>query len=183
MPAMSYPRTQAFIHNGYWDEETRAHPAMKWMEAYTLDMESHTFDPKWYTSDFSLHKADGRVFNGLEGALVGLRETYAPLPKHFHEPYYLSCIETQDGWEMLGQARAYAILPGKPAIDEVKVKDNIHGLEWDIALPAAFKFRYVKDTNGPDGILMSRTELMSDSGPALKRLLKRGVLKWQDLGF
>ena len=82
---------------------------------------------------------------------------------------------------MLGQATAYAVLPGKPAADEVKVKDNIHGLEWDIALPAAFKFRYVRDSRGPDGILMSRTELMSDSGVALKKLLKRGVLKVENL--
>ena len=59
----------------------------------------------------------------------------------------------------------------------MKVKDKLHGLEWDTALPAAFKFRYVRDSRGPDGILMSRTELMTDSGVALKKLLERGVLK------
>lgn len=33
---MSFPTKSAFIHVGTWDDETRKHPAMKWMEDYTL---------------------------------------------------------------------------------------------------------------------------------------------------
>lgn len=34
---MSIPTTPAFIHVGTWDDETRKHPAMKWMEDFTLE--------------------------------------------------------------------------------------------------------------------------------------------------
>jgi hypothetical protein len=34
---MSVPTTPAFVHAGTWDDETRKHPAMKWMEEYTIN--------------------------------------------------------------------------------------------------------------------------------------------------
>jgi hypothetical protein len=34
---MSFPTTPAFVHVGTWNDETRKHPAMKWMEEYTLN--------------------------------------------------------------------------------------------------------------------------------------------------
>lgn len=32
---MSFPTTPTFVHTGPWNHQTRAHPAMKWMEDYT----------------------------------------------------------------------------------------------------------------------------------------------------
>lgn len=36
---MSYPTTQVFIHKGSWDDETRQHPVMHWMEQYTKEFD------------------------------------------------------------------------------------------------------------------------------------------------
>ena len=33
---MSYPTQPIFIHRGDWNDETRKHPAMKFMEDYTV---------------------------------------------------------------------------------------------------------------------------------------------------
>jgi hypothetical protein len=32
---MSYPTQPAFIHTGTWDDETRKHECMKWMQVYS----------------------------------------------------------------------------------------------------------------------------------------------------
>lgn len=35
MPSQSDTTVKAYVHFGTWDDTTRAHPAMKWMEEYT----------------------------------------------------------------------------------------------------------------------------------------------------
>ena len=164
----------------------RKHPAMRWMEQYTYAFDKHEHDQeffdKWYSDDFVLIMADGTEYKGKKDALVKLKEVYGALIAHYHDPYYSSTVEGKNGtWEMIGQAKLYAKLPGNPAEGEKPVKDP-KGRSWDIALPAAFKFVYAKG-DGPEGLLMTRTELMSDSTPIVMTLLKRGVMSPADLGL
>jgi hypothetical protein len=182
--------TPAFIHYGDWDDITRAHPAMRWMESFTRAWDSREWaiDPsvssKWFTSDFALTKADGTSTVGVEKGINVLRETYGALTGHLHEPYYVVVNETNNGWEMLGQATLYANLPGTPVSGEVKIKDG-EGKEWDMSVPSAFHFCYVRDESAKNGggILISKEEMISDSGVAMAILLKRGVLVAKDLGL
>jgi hypothetical protein len=157
---------------------------MRWMEEYTLNFDAGNDSPEWYHPDWTLHKADGTIIRGRDVALQALRELYKPLIAHLHEPFFAVCTETQDGWEMIGQARLYGKLGGQPAEGEEKFRDQ-QGNEWDICVPSAFVFQYVKDEKAENGmgILMKRSEIMTDSGVPMKVMLKRGLMKASDLGL
>jgi hypothetical protein len=102
---------------------------------------------------------------------------YQFFTSEFHEPYFLVTWDTKDGWEMIGQALLYANLPGEPTAQEKKVKD-LQGREWDVKIPGGFHFEYVKQAGAPhDGIVLKRTEITSDSMPAVQILMARGVIK------
>jgi hypothetical protein len=180
----SVPTTPAFVHHSTWDDTSRKHPAMKWMEDYTLDFDTHNFSPKWYSKDWTLHMADGKIVSGRDAGIAALRQLYGPLTSHFHEPYFFVCHEVADGWDMIGQAMLFGNLNGNPAPGEKKVKDR-QGREWDMGLPAAFHFHYVKDPEAENGggIVLKRTEIMSDSGVPMGIMLGRGLIKAQDLGL
>ncbi|MCJ1460821.1 hypothetical protein MMC28_011203 [Mycoblastus sanguinarius] len=184
---MSVPTVPAYIHTGSWDDETRKHPAMKWMEDYTMaSIDTRAWDTipysDYHTDDFTLYKADGSVEKGGKQAWEkGLPTVYGPFKSHLHEPNFLVCTETKYGWEMIGQANVYANLhvEGK----EPKVKDG-SGREWDHVTPGAFHFEYVKDSKAKhQGILLKSSRIFADSGPALMLMLKRGQLKPGDLGL
>ena len=93
---MSYPTTGAFVHTGTWDETTRKHPAMKWMERYTRNVvDTRKFDTDesptslGHTSDWTLQKSTGEVVEGVDKAWAALKEVYAP----FSERKWMGCIE------------------------------------------------------------------------------------------
>jgi hypothetical protein len=180
----SFPTTPAFVYRGTWDDTTRKHPAMKWMETYTKEFDTHGPSPKWYTADASLQKADGTEYHGREQSITAIKELYGPLTSHFHEPYFVMCSRTDDGYEMLGQAKLFANLPGQPAAGESKVKDK-SGKEWDIGVPAAFHFWYVNDEKAENGhgMAIKRTEIMSDGSAPMVVMLKRGLISAKDLGL
>ena len=182
---MSVSTRPAFIHWGTWDDETRRHPAMKWMEDYTAfynarsDWDQDTSD--WLSPDFTLVKPDGTVFADHKQAFKESKAMYQFFTKEFHEPYFLVCWENDQGWQMFGQAHMFANLPGNPSAGEQKVKD-LQGREWDVKIPGAFNFVYAKNPGAAHGgIEMTKAEIMSDSGPAVVNLLKRGVLKPEQL--
>ena len=64
------------------------------------------------------------------------------------------------------------------AADGSKVNDNT-SKDWDGAGPAAFKFEYVKQSDG--GIKLGSTEIFADPTAAMVTMLKRGMLKPEDL--
>ncbi|KIW11210.1 hypothetical protein PV08_10510 [Exophiala spinifera] len=182
----AFPTKPAFIHRGTWDDETRAHPAMKWMEEFTLNFnrrggweEART---DWHSDDFSLVKSDGTEVRGHEPAWEQVKAMYGFFTSELHEPYLLVCWETDDGWEMLGQANFYANCvggdeksSGERQQQQKKVKD-LQGREWDVKIPSAFRFVYVKtDAAAHGGIELKRCEIMSDSMPAVQILMQRGV--------
>lgn len=77
---------------------------------------------------------------------------------------------------MIGQAHVFARLRGNVTAQEKKVQD-LAGRDWDIKVPGAFHFWYVKQEGAPhDGIVMKKEEVMSDSLPAMQLLMARGVL-------
>jgi hypothetical protein len=102
---------------------------------------------------------------------------YQFFTSEFHEPYFLVTWETNDGWEMFGQANLFAELSGNATAQEKKVQDQT-GRDWDVKMPSAFRFVYTKQEGAPhDGILLKRIEVMSDSLPTVQLLMARGVIK------
>lgn len=179
----SAPTVSAFVHKGSWDETTRKHTAMKWMEKFTIEFDKRNFESQWYTSDCTLQKADGSPeVSGRDEYISHIKAIYGPLTEQFHEPYFISATETDDGWEMLGQAKLFANLPGKPAQGETKAKD-LSGKSWDVGVPSAFHFWYKKEKDGPDGLAIKRTEIISDSAVPMKVMMGRGLIKASDLGL
>jgi len=184
---MAYPTTPAFVHFGDWDEETRKHPSQAWMEHIVHNIfDAHKWDTPHsdlYTDDLVLLKPDGAEVKGGEASWAAVAELFSPFVAQHTEPFYLVTTDTDYGWEMIGKAKIYGTLPGKPSDGETKVKDG-KGREWDVAMPGGFRFQYVKDAGGPhDGILMKMVQICTDSGPVLMRMLRRGLIKPADVGL
>ena len=181
---MSFKTQPAFVaHNG-WDDETRKHPAMKWMENYTknfIDKADWSKASDYHTDDFTLQKSSGEVVSGIKEATGpnGIPSVYAPFAGWYHAPSFAVTIETANGWQMMGQANVYANLHGQAASGEKKVKSE-DGKEWDIVTPGAFLFEYVKDGSG---VKLKSTKIYADSAPGMMTMVKRGLIKPSDLGM
>lgn len=78
---MSYPTKSVYVHTGSWDDETRSHPCMAWMEKYTTTIiDERKWDTPtgdWHTSDFTFQKSTGEVAEGGDAAWKTLAEVYA----------------------------------------------------------------------------------------------------------
>ncbi|KAF3038963.1 hypothetical protein E8E12_001185 [Didymella heteroderae] len=179
---MSFQTKPAFVHFGTWDDETRAHPAMKWMEQYTYSFDGKAIDEvknNAMSHDHVLIRTTGQKDSGAQASVDALyKEIYAPFAKWSHVPEHLICYEVDDGWEMMGFATLWwnLAVPGKQESGG-KVKDA-QGNEWDGANPAAFNFRYRRDG---DSIRMCKTEVAADPSAAMVGMLKRGMMKPEDL--
>lgn len=139
---MSFPTKPAFVHYGDWDDETRKHPAMNFMEDYTRNaIDSRKFDAPhsdWHSDNYSYLKSDGTdIKSGGKDAWAGVGATYAPFTAHIHQPLFLMCIETDYGYEMQGQAWVFANFPGDVSAGEQKHKDGREGKEWDMKVNLA----------------------------------------------
>jgi hypothetical protein len=95
---MSFPTQNAFVHTGDWDDETRKHPAMKWMEQYTrTQIDERAFmkgasPNEWHVSDFVLQKSDGTRREGADKTNETLTEIYGLFSGgHKHEPTLVVC--------------------------------------------------------------------------------------------
>ncbi|ORX96756.1 hypothetical protein BCR34DRAFT_578443 [Clohesyomyces aquaticus] len=185
---MSYPTQPVFVAEGdsvaKWAPEIRAHPAIDWMHHFTKEVfDARNWDvpgSTYCTPDFVFQKSDGTEINGAEEGWAADKAMYAPFTAHKHEPRHFRLAETTDGWDLLGNARMYVNVPGQPGPGEKKVKD-LEGNEWDAVLYGTFRFIYVKDADGYQGIKLRRVELYSDPLPALGLLLKRGVMTPEQL--
>lgn len=168
-----------FMHTGDWSDETRNHPAIKWIEQYTYAFDENNSQPEpasdWYTDDISFRKPDGTEVQGIDKVVAEAAEVHGPFTKFIHVPYWLSCWETSDGWEMIGKADLYANMQGQPTADEKTVTSR--GEQWQVSLPAWFHFWYTKSPESKHGILIQRCEMMTDTMPAVQILTKRGVMK------
>lgn len=82
-------------------------------------------------------------------------------------------------WLLLGLSKAYSLLPGvgQEGGEKAKSKD---GKEWDVCVPAAYRFCFRKEeAAGVGGLLMSKTEVFSDSGPVVKMMMQKGLMLGQ----
>ncbi|KAK3677021.1 hypothetical protein LTR78_003226 [Recurvomyces mirabilis] len=177
---MSFPSQPAFIYEGGWSDETRKHPASKWLENYTTKvidtgLQGKSADGIGHTKDWTYQKSTGEVIEGNEKAWKALQETYAPFKEHLHDPKHVAIWETKDGWAMYGVASVYYKLqvPGEGGVK------GPHGKEWDGVSPGAFYFDIVKA--GGDKLQLRRTNIFNDPSAALVQMLKRGMLKPEQL--
>jgi hypothetical protein len=148
-------------------------------ETYThaVDAKVWNTEPsgKYLTPQHTFVKPNGDTITGGDATFTSLqKEVYGHFSEHLHDPEFLVAWDTQDGWGMLGIATLYWNLAAK---GDKKVKDK-SGKEWDGKGPAAFRFGYVK---GTEGIRLERTEIMADSAGAVVEMLKRGMMKPEDL--
>ena len=119
---------------------------MKWMEDYTNIFD--TGDAELIANEYTVYpytfiKSDGTEANceNAGEAAKTIKEVYQAFTKYAHIPYYISNIETDYGWECIGQAQVYGNLPGQAGPGEpAKVKDA-QGIEWDVKVPGAFRFQ------------------------------------------
>jgi hypothetical protein len=172
--------TSAFVHADDWNDESRKHTAMKWMEDYARMFDRKGYHQEkwtdWLTEDIVLTKGDNTTHEG-EDAWNAAIAVYAPFTEYFHCPYYLVTTETSDGWEMLGQAHIYANLAGQRGEGEPpQVKDRRDGKMWDVCIPGAFRFQYVKG-KGAHGMALKRIDLHAENLAAVLTLVKRGVIQ------
>jgi hypothetical protein len=135
---MSYPTKPAFIvwNSKGWGQ-SRAHPAMVWMEKYTnaWDVRQITEQnaAEWNTTDYVYTDGKGVTTTGAIEAHKAATATYAPFSEYRHEPNGpLSCWETETGYFMIGQATLFADLP---VPGEDKSKTDANGKKWDLAIP------------------------------------------------
>ncbi|KAF2121008.1 hypothetical protein BDV96DRAFT_683388 [Lophiotrema nucula] len=187
---MSYPTQAVFIAEGdkvrTWSPEIRKHPAIDWMHHFTTKVfDGRGWDvpaTKYALPDFILKKSDGTVVKGAEEGWEADKALYAPFTAHKHEPNQFMMAETNDGWMMSAGADLFVNIHGQPDEGEKKVKD-FEGKEWDAVVSAMFRFVYVKvdDEDAYQGIKLRSIEIFSDPLPALGLMLKRGVVKPEQL--
>lgn len=180
---MSYPTKQTFVATTKGWDDVRVHPAIAWMEKFTYAWDAKEINESnwsdWQTDDTVFQAPNGDIGKGAQAVAVA-QAIYAPFAAHKHEPDgSISCWETEDGWEMMGQATVFADLPvpGDP-----KTKKDLSGRAWDLSLPGMFHFKYVKDKSAKhDGIKMKMQKTYSDSGAAMIEMIKRGMVKPEQL--
>lgn len=81
---------------------------------------------------------------------------------------------------MMGVANVYSQSPGEPGM-EAKVRD-LGGKEWDVVVPSSFRFEYVKSAKAKEGgIVLKSTKNYADTAPVLVQMLKRGLVRPEDL--
>jgi len=199
---MSFPTQPVFVHTGDWDEESRKHPAVKWMEEYTkTQVDSRVWtDGKvmndWHTSDFAYQRSDGGRREGVDKVNGALTEVYGPFSAHKHRPTFLLCWyaysllpdkqishkhyrrEDGNGWTIFGHAHVYVGFKGV----EGTITDP-DGDKWSAVMEAAFRFWYVKDESGKDGIKIQETRTYADPMPAIGFMLQKGIVSAKDLGL
>jgi hypothetical protein len=161
--------------------DARELPVLAWMEKYTVEtfnnpavLKNKEAFAKWHTADFVYNNSDGTKYDGFEAAYAAIQQIYTPFAGFSHEPSFFNCWETEEGWEMVGTATMYADLP-VPGGE--KTNEDLHGKKWDLGLPGMFHFWYVKDDSGPGGFKMKRSDVFSDTFPAVQEMVKRGMIK------
>jgi hypothetical protein len=86
--------------------------------------------------------------------------------------------EEENGWAAFGHAKTYI---GFEGVDG-KISDK-EGKKWSTIVEAAFRFWYVKDESGPQGIKLKETMIYADPMPAVGFMLQNGIVTAKDLGL
>ncbi|KAL8795148.1 MAG: hypothetical protein Q9195_002303 [Heterodermia aff. obscurata] len=188
---MAYPTQPAFIHTGGWGPSTRAHPALAFLEEYAashFDQQAWNTNhfSEWHHADWHLTKADNSVVSGgHEVWTEGIPSIYGPFAGHLHDPTFLIVWETEEGYEMIGEANVFLDLGGAEEGEGGKKEKDSKGKEWDAVMPGSFHFWFARAEGGEGnthGLVMKRTQLFADSAPVKSLMVKKGLLKKEDLG-
>ncbi|KIW22941.1 uncharacterized protein PV07_11184 [Cladophialophora immunda] len=171
-----------YIDGSDKNQSFREHPVLDFLfdhaEAFDHgDMKTGPYT-RYQTDDFVFTKADGTVFAPGEASWQGWLAGYAPFTEHLHEARYCNVYERDGGaWEMMGVAHVFANLaaPGE------KTKADLSGRLWDVVVPGAFLFKCVADPSGPKGFKVKSMTLYGDGTPVVAEMVKRGMLKPEDL--
>lgn len=169
------------VHIDGSDKRYREHPVLDFLfdhqEAFdhgNMKAEPYT---QYHTSDFVFTKSDGTVLPPGEASWKGWLGGYAPFTEHLHEARYCCVYERNGGWEMMGIAHVYGnlVVPGD------KTRKDLSGRQWDIEVPGAFLFACVPDPSGPKGFKVKSMTLFGDGTPVVGEMIKRGMVKPEDL--
>jgi len=178
---MSTPTVPAYVVHISGPEKHREHPVLDFLvdhqEAFDHgNMKTQPYT-QYHTNDFICTKPDGTVLPPGEASWKGWLESYAPFTEHLHEARYCCAYERNGGWEMVGFAQIYAnlLVPGE------KTKTDLSGRQWDVVVPGAFLFTCVADPSGPKGFKVSSVTLFGDGTPVVGEMMKRGMVKPEDL--
>jgi hypothetical protein len=178
---MSIPTVPVFMTESKGWEQAHRHPGLQWFEKFTKTWDSGEMKSRprteWMTEDSLMQKPNGERFRGQQAWDAGL-EMFAVFAAHKHEPSFFAVWETANGWEVLAKGTMFVdlIVPG-----EKKFKD-LEGREWDAASPGMFNFEFVRVEGAlHDGIKCSRMESYSDSAAIMVEMVKRGMVKPEQL--
>ncbi|KAE8378486.1 hypothetical protein BDV26DRAFT_281017 [Aspergillus bertholletiae] len=180
---MSFPTTPVFLSATKGWEQARIHPALAWMEkcANAWDSRESWSTPwsDWVTDDYLYIKPNGERRTGGAAAWEASKADYGAFRESHHEPTWVCVAEKDDGWEFVGEATLFIDLVKEGR--EKKVQD-MDGRRWDLSVGSMFRFVFVKDwTAKHDGIKIKSFQMYSDSGPVVVEMLKRGIMKTEDL--
>ncbi|KAF3929072.1 hypothetical protein ABW20_dc0105142 [Dactylellina cionopaga] len=179
---MSFPTIPAYqTYARGMDERFREHPVLDFLIDHQVAFDTGTMKTEPYTvfntEDFTITKPDGTTVAPGEASWKAWLEPYAPFVKHYHEARYGCVYERDGGWEMVGFANIYANLP----VPGEKTKTDSAGVQWDVMIAGAFLFNLVKDSTGPKGLKIKSLTIFGDSLPAVGEMIKRGMVKPEDL--
>lgn len=79
-----------------------------------------------------------------------------------------------------GVANCYFRLPGLSE-DKCTVEDPEGSGKWHGYCPGSFQFDHVKNGDGDGKIKLKQTKIFSDSSPALRVMLKEGMIGAEEL--
>jgi hypothetical protein len=183
---MSLPTTPTFMTSYVtgW-EEARVHPALAWLEKLTKTFDtreswSHHWS-EWHTDDYTFIAPDGTVTTGGEPAVIATQDDYRVFTAFIHEPVWASAYQAGDdgAWHVVAEAAVFANLPGESR--EKKFKDR-DGKMWDVKVGGMFRFEYVGVEGAVhDGLKMRKLTCFCDTAPIAVEMLKRGLMKPEDL--
>ncbi|OCK73883.1 hypothetical protein K432DRAFT_387140 [Lepidopterella palustris CBS 459.81] len=179
MPYPTIPAYQTYANGA--EPRLREHPVLDFLIDHQEAFDNGNMKTEPYTvfhsDDFTFTKSDGTILPPGEASWKGWLEGYAPFIEHFHETRYVCIYERNGGWEMVGFANVYAnlLVPGE------KTKTDLSGRQWDVVVPGAFLFTCTKDPAGPKGFKVKSLTLYGDGVPVVGEMIKRGMVKPEDL--
>ncbi|KAF4415831.1 hypothetical protein F53441_14593 [Fusarium austroafricanum] len=182
---MSYPTKPCFVGSFKgWDNEALKHPAMKYLKNLNFDFcetkaahsAPHT---NWYTQDWEFQTQSGQHLRGQE-AWERIIHTTRFYDKFSMEPLSAFIQDTEDGYDGMVYGNLYTnfVEPG-----EKKHSDN-KGTMWELRIPRAYRITFVKDSDGPHGLKISKFAIVGDVMGTMAIAVRKGLVSQENaFGF
>lgn len=178
----SPPTTPAYVvHVNDSGRSFRDHPVHAFQMDHRDALDNGSMKTKPYTEfhskNFVFTKPDGTSFDPGQSSFDAMMEGYSPFTEHLHEVHYLCAYEHNGQWENMASANIFAnlLVPGE------KTKTDLSGRKWDVSSPAAVRFQYETDSGGPRGFKLKSMTVYGDGVPLVSEMIKRGMVKPEQL--